>query len=373
MARDKLLLYNDASFLNEECIACKSYSHPLEKCPLIHYIPEKEFIINRHNFSVSQYRKVYARKFKKHRNSLYFFAQNRYFANQMGNDYYRERSIRSSEEDLENYQDQSSILYPSDYSGDSEDDFSEEELSNQVLLSKKQAKSTNTLPSIKRDKVDSLEVIDEESKSKCLSIQPSKSNAEIPIGNSNPFNLDENTKFTSKLFDTKNFDTKRNISATELKFESKVITEGGKLFEEYLKRNSLLSKQSSIHKNANPSISDFQPKSIPYYKNMNSGISLPDNKSQTASGSAAYKRRNSMMVATMNTNNTNTKSNKSSKTSKATAIFDMFMEFDSVARFNIYFTQNNCENIVSKMNKNRLQEINKKAGNISQRTKIKKN
>ena len=358
MIHDQITLYNDFSSLMEVCQGCSERSHRLEMCPIIHYIPFKDFLIQRHIYNSVQKRKGFERRLKKRRNSLFFSAQNRYFALQIT---YDNKEKKSEDENEMAYQEQSSILYPSDYSLESEDDFSEEDFNKNNLPNLK-FKSTNTLPSIKRDKIDSLEVIDEESKSRSgtVIVNNNKSNGEIGL-NPNSMGIVED-KFTSKLLDTKAFDTKRQISATEIKIESKIMTEGGKLFEDYLKRNSLLSKQSSIGKRDTTSLSEFATKSNnPHYKNSNAVLSLTENKSSGVSG-VAFKRRNSIMMGTMNTNNTNTgtKSNKSSKVSK-NVVFDMFMDFDNLAIFEGYFPENNCQNIVAKLQKN----MNKSKNNRS--------
>lgn len=350
MFRDQITLYSDLSPLSQSCIACpETQTHMLEKCPFIHFIPNSDFVIQRHIYNAIQKRKEFKRFAKKRRNSLFFAAQNKFFAVQVT--YQNKEKSRSDDENDVAYQEQSSILYPSDYSVESgEDDFSEEEFN-------KKEKSSNTLPSIKREKMDSLEVIDEESKSKSGTLIANyKSANELGLMG---FPEDKITtdKFTSKLLDTKAFDTKRQISATEIKLESKIMTEGGKLFEDYLKRNSLLSKQSSIGKANNTSLSEFV-KGNPHYRNSNAVLSLTEGKSLAAGNnnppSAIKGRRNSFVQGTSHTN-TGTKSNKSSKASKNTTVFDMFMDFDHLKNFEYYFPENNCENIVE-----RLRVTNKK-------------
>ena len=340
MFRDQITLYNDLSPLSQSCIACpENQTHMLEKCPLIHFIPNSDFVIQRHIFNAYQKRKDFKRFTKKRRNSLFFAAQNKFFAVQVT--YQNKEKSRSDDENDVAYQEQSSILYPSDYSVESgEDDFSEEEFN-------KKEKSSNTLPSIKREKMDSLEVIDEESKSKSGTLIANyKSANEIGLM-ALPEDKIATDKFTTKLLDTKAFDSKRQISATEIKLESKIMTEGGKLFEDYLKRNSLLSKQSSIGKANNTSLSEFV-KGNPHYRNSNAVLSLTEGKSLGNNPPSAIKgRRNSIVQGTSHTN-TGTKSNKSSKASKNNTVFDMFMDFDNLGKFESYFPENNCENIIDR-------------------------
>lgn len=347
MMHDQLLVYNDYSPISERCNVCFEASHSVENCPFVHFKPNSDFLIHKFSLSYTQKRKEFLRKLKKKKNSLYYAAQNRYFALEMTSDNKEIRTIKSDDE-LDNvYQENnSSIMYQSDYSIESEDDFSEGD----DWKNNSKVKSSNTLPSIKRDKMDSLEVIDEESKSRSGTlIVTNKSNYDLPKDLSN---LLEDNKFTSKILDTKAFDTKRYISATEIKIESKVMTEGGKLFEDYLKRNSLLSKQSSINKGT-PSMTEYTNKNNPHYKNVNAILSMTtDNKS--APGTTQTKRKNSIMIAAANnsTLNTATKSNKSSKVSKNT-VFDMFMDIDVLARFEAYFPENNCENVLERIHKQR--------------------
>ena len=351
MIYDQISLYKDIAPLFSHCSCCQDRLHTIESCPLLHYIANRDFLIQRHIYNSFQKRKEFLRYSLKRRNSLFFSAQNRYFALQVKYD------NKSPEDDNEvAYQEQSSILYPSDYSIESEDDFSEEDFKNAAPANIK-FKSNNTLPSIKREKIDSLEVIDEESKSRSDTLLVNnKSCNELGFGLSNVFSAvsgPQDDKFTSKLLDTKAFDTKRQISATELKVESKIMTEGGKLFEDYLKRNSLFSKQSSIGKAANSTtFSEFMTKGNinsvnTHYKNGNAVLSLTENKS------SGIKRKNSVMVGTTVITNTGTRSNKSSKTSK-NVVFDLFMDFENLKNFKTYFPRNNCENVVEKLMKTKM-------------------
>ena len=353
MFRDQITLYNDLSPLSQSCLACpETQTHMLEKCPFIHFIPNSDFVIQRHIYNAYQKRKNFKRFAKKRRNSLFFAAQNKFFALQVT--YHKEKS-RSDDENEVAYQEQSSILYPSDYSVESgEDDFSEEELN-------KREKSSNTLPSIKREKMDSLEVIDEESKSKSGTLIANYKSANELGFMGFPEDKIATDKFTTKILDTKAFDTKRQISATEIKLESKIMTEGGKLFEDYLKRNSLLSKQSSIGKANTTSLSEYV-KGNPHYRNSNAVLSLTDGKSLGNNPPSAIKgRRNSIVMGTSHTN-TGTKSNKSSK-SKNTTVFDMFMDFDNLGKFESYFPENNCENIIDRLRASNRRLINSKKKN----------
>lgn len=268
---------------------------------------------------------------KKKKNSLFQYSMNKYYALQVQGEQKNYNSNNSDNDDLQ------SSMYPSDYSYDSnndiENDLSEDEIFGDIAKDK----GIKSMQSIRRDRNDSLEVIDEESRSKGTSFLPNSKSA-----------LEIEEKFTTKLLDTKVFDTKRQLTVESKKIESNVMTEGGKLFEDYLKRNSLLSKQSSIQKTC--SISEFAMRGNPHYKNTNAVLSLTESKS---------KKRNSFVInnpsaqsiipgtnTEKNTINTGTKSNKSSKASKKDN-FDLYLEIEAPREFTNYFPKNNIELIVN--------------------------
>lgn len=70
--KEKLSLYSDYKPSMLECLACKKFTHPFEKCPLLHYIPDTKFLINRSLFSCSQKREFFPRKKKKKLNALFY-------------------------------------------------------------------------------------------------------------------------------------------------------------------------------------------------------------------------------------------------------------------------------------------------------------
>lgn len=69
--REKLSLYSDYKPSMLECLACKKFTHPLEKCPLLHFIPDTRFLVNKTLFSCSQQRGFFPRKKKKKLNALF--------------------------------------------------------------------------------------------------------------------------------------------------------------------------------------------------------------------------------------------------------------------------------------------------------------
>ena len=150
------------------------------------------------------------------------------------------------------------------------------------------------------------------------------------------------------------FDSKRIVSqiSGESKKMDNQLTEGAKLFEDYLKRNSLLSKASSIQKTM--SVNEII-KTNPHFLNTNNVFTLTETKS---------KKRNSLgsvipnitgpqpqslvqsQVSEKNTpNNTATKSNKSSKSTKK-EVFDMYLDMEKPMEFENYFPKNNIGFVV---------------------------
>lgn len=48
MIKDKVELNNDFSCINKKCFGCRQFSHIIEQCPKVHYVPNKERIIKTH-------------------------------------------------------------------------------------------------------------------------------------------------------------------------------------------------------------------------------------------------------------------------------------------------------------------------------------
>lgn len=64
LIRDSLLLSNEsrAKLIGMNCLSCESRKHTVLYCPLIHYVPDKEKIIKRHEFNQNQERALMHRK-----------------------------------------------------------------------------------------------------------------------------------------------------------------------------------------------------------------------------------------------------------------------------------------------------------------------
>ena len=202
--------------MTEHCFSCKSQYHSITNCPLIHYTPWHFLHILKYIHKNEQERAPFLRKKKLKSNSLRNFASYNFFARQLHNEV-KYTAIPISEQDEV---DQASF-YGSEHTLDSDEDFSE----NDEVCSRNNY--FRSLQSIRKNG-DSLEVIDEESRS---------NKGSIP----NIFKFAYETtedKFTNKLQDSKAFEVKT----------SRVLTEGGRMFEDYLKRNSLLSVHSTIAK-----------------------------------------------------------------------------------------------------------------------------
>ena len=56
MIRDEMMFYNRYESSKIRCISCLKANHLIQRCPYIHYTPDKIFLINRHNFSENQAR-----------------------------------------------------------------------------------------------------------------------------------------------------------------------------------------------------------------------------------------------------------------------------------------------------------------------------
>ena len=71
MLRDQLKLYNTHKALQINCFSCGKYSHIHDKCPLVHFIPDKSFIIKRYLHCNNQMRNSgFKRKMKRTLNAL---------------------------------------------------------------------------------------------------------------------------------------------------------------------------------------------------------------------------------------------------------------------------------------------------------------
>lgn len=56
MIRDEMKLYQNYESGNLRCSACMKSNHILQQCTYVHYIPDKKFLIRRHNYTEMQTR-----------------------------------------------------------------------------------------------------------------------------------------------------------------------------------------------------------------------------------------------------------------------------------------------------------------------------
>lgn len=56
MMRDEMKLYQNYEPANLRCSSCLKSNHLLHQCSYVHYIPDKKFLIQRHNYSEKQTR-----------------------------------------------------------------------------------------------------------------------------------------------------------------------------------------------------------------------------------------------------------------------------------------------------------------------------
>ena len=62
-------LYSSYENINLQCLSCSKLSHLFNQCPLLHYIPDNEFLIKRLLYNSKQERSLYERKNKRKYNS----------------------------------------------------------------------------------------------------------------------------------------------------------------------------------------------------------------------------------------------------------------------------------------------------------------
>ena len=62
MIKDKIILTKDYSLLKIRCYHCRSLKHIIKNCPLLHYIPDFEKIIKRHEFYNEEPRRLFSRR-----------------------------------------------------------------------------------------------------------------------------------------------------------------------------------------------------------------------------------------------------------------------------------------------------------------------
>ena len=70
MIKDKLLLSNDYSSINKKCFSCGQFTHIIEECPKLHYVPNVERIIKKLTYPFLNKRQIYKRRCRKTQNGL---------------------------------------------------------------------------------------------------------------------------------------------------------------------------------------------------------------------------------------------------------------------------------------------------------------
>lgn len=75
MIKEKLMFYNDYSYINKSCFSCRQFTHTIEKCPKLHFVPNVEKIIKQHTFPTKNPRAPFARKKKKTDSALKYILQ----------------------------------------------------------------------------------------------------------------------------------------------------------------------------------------------------------------------------------------------------------------------------------------------------------
>lgn len=68
--RDNIQIYQNYDDMFLRCFSCKSVSHQLKYCPLLHYIPKNDIVILKHNFTTPQDRGVCSKARPKKCNAL---------------------------------------------------------------------------------------------------------------------------------------------------------------------------------------------------------------------------------------------------------------------------------------------------------------
>ena len=81
MMRDRIKLYFKYEDIQSKCICCNKEKHNIINCPLLHYVPDTDFLIKRNNFTKPQERNTtFIRSNKKKYNAR---SQNHFLINQL--------------------------------------------------------------------------------------------------------------------------------------------------------------------------------------------------------------------------------------------------------------------------------------------------
>ena len=105
--KEKLILYNDPSPLHSRCFSCRRPNHKLEKCPIIHYCPKEQIIIDKFLFNEFQEREYYQRKRReKIHNSFYSKIRNIQTAKRLQEDLKKSTFFFENESESEKEEDE---------------------------------------------------------------------------------------------------------------------------------------------------------------------------------------------------------------------------------------------------------------------------
>ena len=69
--KEKLMLNHDYSLINKSCYSCRQFTHTVEECPKLHFVPNIEKIIKQYTFPSLNQRSTFMRKKKKALNALF--------------------------------------------------------------------------------------------------------------------------------------------------------------------------------------------------------------------------------------------------------------------------------------------------------------
>lgn len=69
--KEKLMLNRDYSLINKSCYSCKQFTHTVEECPKLHFVPNIERIIKQHTFPSTNQRSAFVRKERKTLHALF--------------------------------------------------------------------------------------------------------------------------------------------------------------------------------------------------------------------------------------------------------------------------------------------------------------
>ena len=88
MIEDQIKIYNNYQYFNGYCSCCYNKSHLVNDCPKINYVPNKNFIIQRLNYSQCQSRSCNIKiKIKKKFNALFDLPLIKFSANKYSDNF----------------------------------------------------------------------------------------------------------------------------------------------------------------------------------------------------------------------------------------------------------------------------------------------